>query len=231
MLKIFILFISLTSFLFSFSIKDKFLTAKKGDYIVTLQNNIYSLLLIQDIKNEKITISEISIPKNKIKKNFSWRTWVEKNAPLNTSWNIYEIDLKKIQVLKCFSVSRNCFLNLENNDTFFNTLLNLKLLPLEKNKRKKIGPPPKNGQMDKRSLWNPKVKIDGKPTKIKFDVYQAVWPKDKTSFSGKILDLYFKEDFPFPFWIQVKGNHFELILKTMDSGKDLKLSKTFPKNF
>ena len=68
MLKIFIFFISLTSFLFPFSIKNKFSTAKKGDYIVTLQNNIYSLLLVQDIKNETITISEISIPKNKVKK-------------------------------------------------------------------------------------------------------------------------------------------------------------------
>ena len=231
MLKIFIFFISLTSFLFPFSIKNKFSTAKKGDYIVTLQNNIYSLLLVQDIKNETITISEISIPKNKVKKKFSWRVWVEKNAPSNTSWNIYEIDLKNQKVLKCFSVSRNSFLNLENNDTFFLTLLNLKLLPLEKDKRKKIGPPPKNGQMDTRSIWNPKVKIDGKPKKINFNVYQAAWPKDKTSFSGKILDIYFNEDFPFPFWIQVKGSHLEFMLKTMDSGKDLKFSKTFPKNY
>jgi hypothetical protein len=231
MLKILILFISLTSFLFPLSIKDKFLTAEKGDYIVTLQDTTYSLLLVQGIKNEIITLSEISIPKNKVKKDFSWRAWVEKNAPSNTSWNIYEIDLKNKKILKCFSVSRNSFLNLENNDTFFVTLLNLNLSPLENSKRKKIGPPPKRNEMDKRSLWNPKVNIDGKPMKIKFNVYRTIWPKDKSSFSLKTLDLYFKENFPFPFWIQVKGSHFELMLKTIDSGKDLKSSKTFPQNF
>lgn len=229
-LKFFLFFILITSSVFSMTLKDRLLKAEKGDFIVTLQNNIYSLLLIQDINKSSIRIAEISLPKDK--KTLPWRTWVLQDAPGNLAWNIYEIDLEKNKLIKCYSISRACYLGVSDQDNFLTRLLTLPLSPLSEEKRKKIGPAPLNEDKDHRAIWNPPMIVDGMAKKTDFIVFQTFWPKDDSDLSGKILDLYFDKNgaFPFPFWIQVTTGPIDIMLKIIDSGKSLVSLKTFPKN-
>lgn len=230
MLKKLLLFFFIASSLFSTNLKDRLLKGEKGDFIVTLQNHIYSLLLIQDINKSCITIAEISLPENN--KSLPWRTWVLEGAPGNTAWNIYEIDLEKNRLSKCYSVSRSCFLSGFDQDNFLAKLLTLPLNPLNETKRKKIGPAPLNEDEDHRAIWNPPIIVDGKAKKTSFTVYQTLWPRDGSDLSGKILDLYFDKEgsFPFPFWIQVTTGSLDVMLKIIDSGKNLISLKSLPKN-
>ena len=227
---IFIFFIFNTCF--SFSLKERIQQAEKGDYIVTFQNNIYSLLLLDDIEEEVITISEISIPKNQVNLDtFSWRKWMEENAENNVSFNIYKIDVETLKLLRCYSVSRKSFFSFSEQENFLTKLLSLPLHFLEESNRKKIGPLPMNEVLDTRAIWNPPMIIDGKRQKHpKFVVYQTTWPKDGSDLSGKIIDLYFDKDgrFAFPFWIQVSNGNIDIMLKIIDSGKNLISTKKIP---
>lgn len=222
-MKTFIL-ISITMFssLFSFSFQDLFFQSKTGDYIVTKNNNTFSLLLIERVEGKFITLHEISfLGKNPPP---SWRKWVKGGAKKNSSWNIYEIEKEK-GIIECYSKSKNCFFNLDDQENFFKTLLNLNLHPLKKDKIKKIGPKPLSGP-DTRSIWKPALYIDGKRIKKEsFKVYRTIWPKDKSTFSLKKIDLYFieKRDFSLPIWIEISGDHLKFILKVVDSGRGLTL--------
>lgn len=228
--KLFFLFLFLCSGLFPLSLKDRLLKAEKGDYIVTLQNHLYSLLFIQNIDSSSIEIAEISLPQNK--KSLPWKEWVLKGAPESTSWVIYDIDLKNNKLIKCYSVSRSCFLSSRDQDNFLTKLLNLQLNLIPETKRKKIGPQPLNEDEDHRAIWNPPMFVEGAIKKTDFIVYQVLWPHDSSDLSGKLIDLYFakNEKFPFPFWIQISTGALDIMLKIVDSGKNISSLKTMPQN-
>jgi hypothetical protein len=228
-IKLFLLiFILSFSFIFSTTFKDRLLKAQKGDFIVALQDNIYTLLLIHEVNKTSLIFSEASLPQNQ--KKLPWREWIEKNAPSNIGWTLYEIDLESNKIKKCFSLSRSCYLQITDNN-FFTTLLNLPLSPLPDDKRKKIGPPSLE-DFDHRAIWNPPMIVDGVSQKTNFCVFQTNWPKDGSSLSHKTIDLYFDKNgtFPFPFWIQINTGHLDIMLRIIDSGKNLFSLKTFPES-
>jgi hypothetical protein len=227
---LFFLFLNNNTLSANLTLKDKIKKATQGDFVVTYKNKTYTLLLVQKSNAESIILSEISIPKNKItfKKNFSWKKWIDEDAPNNISFHIYEVDLNKNKIVKCFSISQNKWIFL--SDSFFYKLLSLPLKKLSLEKRKKIGPEPLNEEMDKRTIWSPPMIIDKKKRKkAKFDVFRTKWPKDASSLSSKVIYLYFdaQSDFPFPFWIELSTGNFDIMLKVVDSGKGLTLKKNF----
>jgi len=210
--------------------KKRLKEANKGDFVVFEYNKLYSTLSVFDIdkENNRVILEEITIPKESFDKKLSFRDWVEKKAKDSTSWTLYEIDLDKNKIIDSYSVSRNCFIDLKDQVSITAKLLDLELKKLLNTDRKKIGPPPSLGERDRRAFWQPMKYIDGKRIKrAKFDVYRSIWPEDSSELSLKKFDIYFDEDFVFPFFIEVNNGHMSYMIKGVDSGKNLKSAISF----
>lgn len=232
--KFFIIFIFIffTKYNFAYTFKDRLPLAKKGDFIVLIDGKIYTLVLLNKIKenNKSITISEISILKNHIKKNFSWKNWVLNGVKKNISFNMYKIDIEKNNIIKAYSFSKNCWIHVKEENFLFKKLLNTKLKLLKKNQIKKIGQAPLKEEIDRRAIFIPPFFKEGKRCKnFTFDVYRIHFPQDNSIFSNKKIDLYFEKNFFLPFYGYIKSVHFDVVLKTIDSGENLFLEKKFPK--
>lgn len=225
--------IGLFCFIFCFSVcfggefrlKDRLEKAKAGDYIVTEANQTITLLAIRSITPKTLVLEEISAPsRNLEKKPSSWAEWVLDSAPGHTSWSMMEIDLQSGQILECFSFSRSSWVHLSQNESLFANLLQLPLKRLPQDQRKKIGPPPMDGEADRRKIWNPPLYLNGKEIKgAQFEVFTGVWPKDGSELSNRDVCLYFDKEkrVALPFWIQVETAHVTGALRTIDSGKNL----------
>lgn len=225
-----ILFICVSSLCFSadrsYTLKEKIMNARSGDYIVTEQAKTYSLLLIRLLTGSTLTLEEISIPEDKIDlKKTTWREWVKKRAPGNTSWIIYTIDLDKNKLINSYSYSKKGWLYIDESEYFFAKLLTLPLQRTPEDQKRRIGPPPLSGEVDNRSAWFPPMFYEGKKVEnAVFDTRYTKWPEDDSRLSGSIIDLYFDARnnlFPFPFWIEVKDGHFTFKIRTVDGGRDL----------
>jgi hypothetical protein len=204
---------------------DRLEKAKTGDFIVLEANQTITLLAIRSINSQTLILEEISIPSSALKKRpDSWAAWVKKNAPGHTSWSMMEIDLKDRQVLECYSFSRSAWITLNAHESLLATLLQLPLKPLEAQARRKIGPPPQEGEADRRSIWNPPLVFAGEKLETAlFDVFEAIWPQDGTELAGKTVSLYFDQASrsPLPYWIQVETAHATASVRAIDSGKNL----------
>ncbi len=214
-----------TLFFGDFSFKDKFVHAEKGDYFVTKQNKVFSILIVHSLQNQTLILEEISAPAHKInKRKINWKKWVEDRAPGHSSWIMYEIDLQHGKLLECYSFSQNAFLTYSSLDTFLPTLLKLPLSPIPKHSQKKIGPPPTEGP-DYRKLWKPPLYFSGQKQKnTEFTSYTSHWPNDGTELASKKIELFFDEkrpSFPFPYWIEIADSHLTFKIHTIDSGKNL----------
>ncbi len=207
-------------------LKERFQKAHSGDYVVTLQNNTYSILLIRLITAETLILEEISAPKEQINdQQQDWRAWLQNKAPGHTAWTLYEIDLKSGQLIECFSHSKKGWILLDSAEQVFAKLLTLPLKPLKIEKRRRIGPPPAAGETDHRALWNPALTIEGKRIRSRnFDVFRTRWPDDSSPLSLCPIELYFDHDhptFPFPYWIEVQSPHYNFKVSIVDSGHAL----------
>ncbi|MFS8563691.1 MAG: hypothetical protein LVR00_04980 [Rhabdochlamydiaceae bacterium] len=121
-----------------FTLKEKLINGKPGDYVVTLQGKMYTVLLIREISQDAITIEEISVPAEDMKdsKN-SWKTWIEKKAPGNTSWSAYTINFDTNNLVEGYSYSKGTWLYTEDPHNFLANLLSLSLKKTPEDKRKK----------------------------------------------------------------------------------------------
>jgi hypothetical protein len=206
----------------SFTLKSKLLKAELGDYIVTEQDKIASVLLVRSLTSSKLVLEEISAPMSAIKTPPSWAKWVQERAPGHTSWTLYEIDLKTNQLSSCYSVSQKIWIKIEESELFFPKLLALPLQPVEHDKRKRIGPAPQADEEDHRALWIPAVVSEGKKVeKPVCEVFQARWPEDNSLLSLCAIELYFTPALSFPYWIELSNGHYTLKIRTIDSGKGL----------
>jgi hypothetical protein len=206
--------------------KDKFQQAHAGDYIVTTQENAYSLLLLRSINPDILTLEEITIPSVQVNpKSIDWKKWLSEKAPGHTAWTLYEIDLKQGVLLECFSYSKNGWVYLEDQEQFFAKLLALPLFLVPDSEKKRIGPPPQSGESDHRKIWSPTLVIEGKKiAQPLFDVLRTRWPEDSSPLSLCPIDLYFDHShpsFPFPYWIDVKSPHYAFKVRAVDSGHGL----------
>lgn len=208
------------------TLKSRLVKANKGDFIVTAQGSVYSLLLVREINNKSITLEEIDVEQNKIDlKKINWIEWVENKAPNATSWLRLTIDLEQNNIQECFSYTQKQWLFIEKSDYLFANLLTLPLIPTKDHERKRIGPAPNPGEIDRRKLWLPQVIRSGEKIKDPhFEVVRTKWPQDKTRLAGCIFELYLdaeNQNFPFPYWMEVQHPHFTFKVRTIDSGSGL----------
>lgn len=238
MTKIFTFFLSAT-LLFSFlasSLKGEELFlrnnlkyARAGDFIVTSQNKIYTVLLIDNISEHEIAIEEITAPmKNMNASSFSWKNWIAQQAPGHTSWVRYVVETPSGQMKEYFSYTKNGWYSVSEGDNFLSTLLNLKLRKIAITERKKVGPTPPQHVTDKRPYWQPKLIFEGKVIPgVSFDAWRTFWPKDGSDLSGKLIEIYVPQNpgiYPayFPYWLQVSGIVGKAKIHIIDSGRDAK---------
>lgn len=214
-----------------FYLKENLSKAKPGDFIVIATNRTDTLMHISSKQDQRITIEEIAIPEGKKPANMNWRDWVQNNAPENTSWVMYEIDLSTGKMLRYYSFTKKGWYDIPEADNLLGKLLNLNLAEIPSNKCKRIGPRASSG-LDVRPLWQPRMIVDGKPVQgVKFKAYQTRWPKDDSELSNRHIEIYLPEDstlYPsyFPFWLQVSGAVGKAKIRIIDSGNDLKSPKS-----
>lgn len=199
--------------------------ARPGDFIVGESGKMLTIINIRSITDDSLLLEEISAPiKNIQPRPASWAEWVKNKAPGNSSWSLMKLDLKSGQVVACYSFSKNSYVKISQNESIFATLLNLPLNPVSTEKRRRIGPPPLDGENDFRKLWQPPLKFEGKTIeKPLFKVFATNWPSDGSEFEGKEITLYFDQEMkiPLPFWIQIETAHAIGHFRTIDSGKNL----------
>ena len=235
-----LLFFLLLSSLFSFShllessektlnLKDQIQKAQSGDYLVSYQNKMYTLLHIHSIFDGNLVIEEINISQptfTSLKMN--WKQWVKNGAPHHTSWVMYEMKKTTGKITKLYSFSESAWLKSDASSPFLETLLNLKLKKIPNIDRKKIGPAPFNGEIDRRKLWQPKMVVEGKKIKgVSFDAWRTSWPKDGSELAGKALVIYLPKlqdarfIHYFPYWLQISGLVGKAQIRIVDTGKHL----------
>lgn len=210
----------------SFTLKERLPSTKAGDFIVTQQSKHFSILFIRSLNSSHLELEEITAPLSALKsiKN-NWQTWIDQKAPHHTAWVVYTIDLHSNKIKECYSFDRKGWIAIDDRESFITALLSLPLKPMDLSQRKRIGPPPIEGETDRRALWSPPVVIEGKKmNKPSIEVYSAEWPKDETLLSQAKLELYFdaqRSSFLFPCWIEIKTTHYAQNCRVLDSGINL----------
>ena len=212
--------------------QEKFAHANAGDFIVTAQEGHYSLLSIRSLTDKTLLLEEITVPCKQIHlKTIDWKKWAAEEAPGHTSWTLYEIDRTSGELIECFSYSKNGWLYLDSSEQFLPRLMRLPLEWVPSTQRKKIGHKAA-GEVDRRSLWNPPLVVEGKKvTKPAFDVFNAHWPDDGSKLATCVIEIYYAKDqpdFPFPYWVEVHSPHYTFKMRTVDSGHHLVSSKNGP---
>ncbi len=220
--------------LFGSPLQDRICRASSGDYLVVEGGKVITVLSIRTVTPATLVLEEVSIPSENLRERpASWSEWIKAKAPGHTSWSMIELDRLNGEILECYSFTRASWVQLSSQESLLATLLNLPLDPVPKEKRRKIGPPPPQGDIDTRKIWEPPALFEGKKQEgVRFDVYETTWPLDASPLSGNRVILYFDREgkFPLPFWIQVETAHANVALRTIDTGKNFPSPyRKFPK--
>jgi len=210
-------------------LRDNLTKAQPGDYLVTAQNKNFTVLLIRSKDANYLSVEEITVPSSKISTSpsFSWRQWIEKGAPGNSSWLLYYIYLPNGAIQQTYSFSRRELVSVPQSQNFLTTLLNLQLSPIPDKERKKVGPAPSSDSLDRRSFWQPKLVSEGQVIPgVVFDGWRTRWPKDGSELSGRLIEVFLPRDstkYPayFPYWLQISGMIGKAKVRIVDSGKNL----------
>lgn len=215
-------------------LQDRINRASSGDYLVVEGGKLITVLSIRSVTSTSIVLEEVSIPSQNLKtRPSSWSEWIKAKAPGHTSWSMIELDRSTGDILECYSFTRSSWIQLSSQESLLATLISLSLEPVPFDQRRKIGPPPSDGEPDTRKIWNPPALFEGKKQEgVHFDVYETTWPKDNSPLSGNNVILYFDRDgkFPLPFWVQVETAHANIALRTIDTGKNFPSPyRKFPK--
>jgi hypothetical protein len=215
--------ILITSNLSALNLKERLSNGKVGDYIVTEEKNVCTLIRIHRILNKQITLEEITFPKSA--KPNDYQVWLTSYAKGATSWTIFDLNLDSNEISKAYSVLKNCYLSVNTESSFLIKLLSENFEPIPIEERKKIGARPKEGG-DFRKVWNPPFVFEGKNFAYKKPLaVKLLHPKDNSPLSGKRIELFFCNDienFPFPFWGQVTdSSEAAFKFRTIDAGRNL----------
>ncbi len=220
-----LLLITCAAFTNEFHLKDRLAKAKSGDYIVTEAGKTTTLLAVRSVHPHSIVFEEISIPTQNLPKSPpSWSDWIKARAPGHSSWSMTEIDPTTGNILECYSFSRSAWVQLSKQESLLATILQLPLQRIGDSSRKKIGPPPFDGESDHRKVWAPTLIFEGKTIdKPHFSVFEGLWPQDGSELAAKKVSVYFDEEihFPLPYWVQIDTTHATGNVRTVDAGKNL----------
>jgi hypothetical protein len=217
----------------SLQLKEMFSRAIPGDFVVFSQQDVYMLWHVQDYNEGILTIEEVSIPQFvKDSLEITWKDWLHQGAKGNTSWLMYEFDLKQGKVREFYSFTREAWLNPEALQSFLSTLLNISFSPIPAEYRQRLGYAVE-GFEKKRPLWQPPLIVNGNRQEgITFSAWKGSWPKDGSEIAEKSVEIYLPEiegpyPYYFPYWISF-GNAFQkLPLRVVDSGKEMLSTKMY----
>jgi hypothetical protein len=211
-------------------LRENLSRAKTGDYLVTVRNKNYTVLLIQEKKDDSLIVHEITIPGAKFPSWIpTWRSWVESGAPNHTAWMAYKIDLRDGRIENMYSFTHQSWMNLSETDNLFTKLINLPFQPLPMEKRRYVGT--SDGS---RRLWHPRMVVDGRIVPgVYFDAWAAKWPNDGSDMSSKLLHIYIPQEserYPsyFPYWMRVKAMAGKTNIRIADSGSGLSSPCRYP---
>lgn len=206
-------------------LRDNLQQAKAGDYIVVARNKNYTLLLIADHQSNRLVFEEITVPLNQLPQcAHSWKNWVENNAPGNTCWVRYDIDLRSGQMTGLYSYTTGNWYDTTTADNWLTTLLNLQFYRVPDRERKKTGA---HATASNPAFWQPKMVFEGQVVEgTTFNAWKTRWPKDNTDLSNKVIEIYLPQDtyrFPayFPYWLQISGLIGKAKVRVVDSGSNL----------
>lgn len=207
-------------------LRDNLQKAQKGDYIVVSSNKTLTLMHIQNKQNHVLTVEEIAVPESKRPIKFTWKEWVSQGAPGNTSWVMFDVDLRNGQMMRYYSFTKKNWYEIPDADNFLSKLLNLKFTKIPDGARKRIGPKSSTGP-ELRPFWQPRMIVEGHPVQgVVFDAWRTKWPKDGTDLSGRTIEVYLPRDsqrYPayFPYWLQINGALAKAKIRIIDSGSQL----------
>jgi hypothetical protein len=209
-----------------FFLRDNLQKALPGDYIVTSSCKTETLFHIYAKNDHTLTIEEISVPESKRPKGISWKQWVVNQAPGNTNWVMYEINLHTGQMGRYYSFTKKNWFEIPEADNFLGKLLSLKFMSIDSKLRKRMGPKAPAGP-DQRPFWQPTMIVEGqKKQGVLFHAWQTRWPRDNSDLAGKIIEIYTPQDtnrYPsyFPYWLQINGVTGKAKIRIIDSGHQL----------
>lgn len=222
-----ILYFSLSAQTEELLLRDNLKRAVSGDYMVISVNKTETLLFMKQKQGDILTIEEVAVPEGKRPGGMPWKEWIANKAPGNTSWVMYDIDLRNGQMLHYYSYTKRNWFEIPDQDNFLSKLLNLKLTKMPDSARKRVGPKSASGP-DVRPLWQPRMIVDGQVlTGVLFDAWRTKWPRDGSDLSGKSVEVYLPKDslrYPsyFPYWLQVNGAVGKAKIRIIDSGSAMK---------
>jgi|GEM_PF-5791373 len=211
--------------LFSSFFEENISMAKPGDFVIYEQGKSASMLIINQIDNEKLVLEEICFPsylKNKIR---NPKKWVDTHAKGHTSWRIYELDRNDFSLIEAYSYKDSGHLLLNKQNFFLSKLLTLHLQKIPHSKRRKVG------SLEDRKAWNPPIITGGERQKPECDAYVGKWEKDGSELSEKKIEVYFSKDhsFFFPYWLEVEAAKTSFSIRVIDCGNHPFNKKSPPK--
>jgi len=231
---LFILFALVPIFCYSETIflRNNLSRTEKGDYLVSVRNKNYTLILIEKKLADSLVIQEVTIPQQLFPRQCkTWRSWLEAGAPSHTAWVAYTVDLKTGKLQNYYSYIHQSYMNISETDNILSKLINLPLHPLPEYKRRHVG------TSDGRSrLWHPRMVVDGNSVPgVMFDAWEGRWPPDQSQLSGSTIHIYLPQKgkgYPdyFPYWLQVKATVGKAKLRIVDSGHQLTSPHQHPLN-
>ena len=212
--------------LFGLSLKERLAEATPGNYVVTAQDKSATFFFIRSVEKNKLQMEEVSIPMSRAPN--EWKGWFEAGAPGHTLWTSSLVNLDKGALEETFSFTHEGWIDQSEANAFFSTLLNLSFREMPEENRKKVGFPPKHGQTDKRTLWEPRLVVNGEIKKgSHFEAFETRWPNDRSDLARRHIEIYYpeKEGAFFPHWIEVDGKVTTVRLHVIDSGKKARSPK------
>lgn len=189
---LFIFFLTTTSQLFPFTIKELIEEkGRNGDTVVVSQSTmIYTITL----NTPSLTFFVTKAPRILQERQHisSWLSWLNQGA----QGALETLTVPLEQVPTCYPE--------------LGTLLHLDWTPLSATERKKQGPTPLPGEMDFRPFWNPKILLEGQVlAEISSIAYTSQWPNDGSALAQKTVHAYFPANQTtvvwFPYWIEFSG--------------------------
>jgi len=216
----------------TFTLREGLAKAQVGDYIVTAQGKNLTLLHISQLQGTLLTLEEITAPSSRVPQPQQWKEWIQQNAPGNTSWVVYTLDLRDGQMASVFSYTRNSRFQIPDADNFLSHLLNLQLEKVPEERMRRVGRSQNYGGANWRDIWQPLLVFEGTPLPgVLFYQWSARWRKDGSDLSGKWIDLYLPAQegpYPsyFPYWLQISGMIGKAKIRIIDSGTHMVSPKT-----
>jgi hypothetical protein len=179
-----------------FSLRESLEKAHTGDFIVYEASRLYTFIRVRAKKDHFIVFDEIVISTDCLKSlQKSFPEWFKEGALNHASWMIYEVDLKKAQILKSYSRTKQTSEEAKDG-CFLSKLLQLSCEAKE-------------------GSWSPPLppNFEG-PSKQ----WAGLWPHDGSLLSEASVTC-FTASLPFPYWIEIKKDKKRFLMRAVANGQ------------